>query len=107
MAGISTETGTERCNDGPWPAAPIAPRADADGLRRMVLGQERDAHGGHPDQDEQDAGHPGQLGPEADRLGRAAVSVLRPRGDDAEPGYAGPPRIPQCGLPPGVSYQLA
>ena len=77
------------------------------GLRRMLLGQERDAHRAHPAQDEQDAGHPGQLGPEADLLGRAAESVLRPRGDDAEPGYAGPPRIPQCGLPPGMSYQLA
>ena len=31
MAGMSTETGTERCSDGPLPAGPIAPAAEAAG----------------------------------------------------------------------------
>src|SRR6516225_9287768 len=31
MAGIATDTGTERCSDGPWPAGPIAPPAAAEG----------------------------------------------------------------------------
>src|SRR5271169_497612 len=31
MAGISTATGSERGNDGPWPDAPVSPAADAEG----------------------------------------------------------------------------
>jgi hypothetical protein len=31
MAGISTDTGTERGSDGPWPVGPMPPRAAAEG----------------------------------------------------------------------------
>jgi hypothetical protein len=78
MAGIATDTGSERRSDG----------------------RDRDADRGDAADDQEDAGHARHAGPEAcQRTGPRLVPALPPHHDHAKPGYATPLEVPQCRQP--------
>ena len=103
MAGISTDTGSERGSDGPRADEPDNTRCRRRRLRRVHLGGDGDAHGGGPGRDEQDAGEPGHPRAQASCRGWAAgrsqsPARRRPRGTRlraATPNPAMSPSLPQ------------
>ena len=66
IAGISTDTGSERASDGPRPAGPRTPALARDGWGACCWALTAKPTAASPVARRSDTGHPGQAGPEAD-----------------------------------------